>query len=133
MDHMKRRLLSLVLVNVSLGVLGGCVARRTKAAVASYSQDLKPGMTRKEVEDYFRTNKIQFSQECCVGGSNIHSLVDLIKIGTQHIPLPCGDTPYYVAFIFDYHTQHPPVRLLPVDDMDTLRTIAKLSLVDDCF
>jgi hypothetical protein len=133
MDYMKRRLLSLVLVGVSLGALAGCVARRTKAAVLSYSQVLKPGMTRKEVEDYFRANKVQFSQECCVGGSNIHSLVDLIKIGTQHIPVPCGDTPYYVAFIFDDHTQHPPVKLLPADDMDTLRSITTVNLVDDCF
>ena len=52
MDHKKLRLLSLVLVSISLGALGGCVARRARAAVATYSQDLKPGMTRKEVEDY---------------------------------------------------------------------------------
>jgi hypothetical protein len=133
MDHKKLRLLSLVVVSISLGALGGCVARRARAAVATYSQVLKPGMTRKEVEDYFRANKVQFSQECCVGGSIIHSLVDLIKIGTQHIPLPCGDTPYYVAFIFDYHTQHPPVRLLPADDLDTLRSITTFDRVDDCF
>ena len=85
MDHKKLRLLSLVLVSISLGALGGCVARRARAAVATYSQDLKPGMTRKEVEDYLRANKVQFSQGCCAG-SNERSLDDLIEIGTRHFP-----------------------------------------------
>jgi hypothetical protein len=133
MDHMKRRLLSLVLVGVSLGALAGCVARRTKAAVASYSQVLKPGMTRKEVEDYFRTNKIQFSQMCCAEGSNKHSLDDFIKIGTSHFPVPCGDETYYVAFIFNDQTQHPPARFMETEDLDTLRSITKVNWVDDCF
>src|SRR5271170_3395655 len=105
---MKRRLLSLALVGVSLGALTGCVARRTNAALLSYSQVLKPGMTRKDVEDYFRANKVQFSQMCCVEGAHKNSYDDLIKIGTQHFPVPCGDTSYYVAFIFDDQTQHPP-------------------------
>ena len=133
-DHMKRRFLSLVLVGASLGALTGCVARRAKAASRSYSQVLKPGMTRKEVEDYFRANKIQFSQGCCAAGSNGHSLDDYIEIGTQHIPVPCGDTSYYVAFIFNEQTQHPPTRrILPADDLDTLRSITTFQWVDDCF
>ena len=134
MDHKKLRLLSLVLVSISLGVLGGCVARRTKAAVAPYSQVLKPGMTRKEVEDYFRVNKIQFGQGCCAEHPHGHSLDDYVEIGTQHIPLPCGDTSYYVAFTFDDQTQHPPTRkILPADDLDTLRSITTFHWVDDCF
>jgi|ERR1700722_12103833 len=133
MDRKKLRLLILVLVNISLGALGGCVARRAKAAVATYSQALKPGMTRKEAEDYFRANKIQFSQECCVGGSNIHSLVDLVKIGTRHLPVPCGDSIYYVAFIFDEQTGHPPERILQADGQDTLQSITTFDRVDDCF
>ncbi|MGB8522815.1 MAG: hypothetical protein WCD43_07605 [Candidatus Acidiferrales bacterium] len=130
---MKRRLLSLVLVGVSLGGLTGCVARRTKAAVLSYSQVLKPGMTRKDVEDYFRTNRVQFSQGCCAEGSNGHSLDDYIEIGTQHFPVPCGDTSYYVAFIFNEQTLRPPERMMQADDLDTLRSITTFNWVDDCF
>jgi hypothetical protein len=133
MDRKKLRFLILVLVNISLGALGGCVARRAKAAVATYSQVLKPGMTRKEVEDYLRANKIQFSQLCCVDGSHKHSFDDLVKIGTLHIPVPCGDTSYYAAFIFNDQTQHPPVRFLQSDDLDTLRSITRISWADDCF
>jgi hypothetical protein len=133
MDHVKRRLLSLVIVGVSLGALAGCVARRTKAALLSYSQVLKPGMIRKDVEDYFRANKVQFSQMCCAEASNKHSLDDLIKIGTSHLPVPCGDESYYVAFIFNDQTQHPPARILQADDLDRLRSITTVTWVDDCF
>jgi hypothetical protein len=133
MDHKKLRLLSLFLVSVSLGALGGCVARRARAAVATYSQDLKPGMTRKEVEDYFRANKISFRHRCCGGGSNEHSLDDFIEIGTQHIPVPCGDSTSYVVFIYDAQTWHPPAGLPQADDRDTLRSITTISEVDDCF
>ena len=133
MDHLKRRLLSLVLVGVSLGALAGCVARRTKASVLSYSQVLKPGTTRKDVEDHLRANKVEFFRGCCAKGSDGHSLDDLVKIGTQHFPVPCGDTSYYVAFIFNEQTQHPPTRIPQADDLDTLRSITKFQWVDDCF
>jgi hypothetical protein len=129
----KHRFLSLVLLGVSLGALSGCVARRTKAAFVSYSQVLKPGMTRRDVEDYFRANKVQFSQMCCVEATHKHSLDDLIKIGTQHFPVPCGDESYYVAFVFNDQTQHPPARILQADDLDTLRSITTFHWVDDCF
>ena len=56
-------------------------------------------MTRKDVEDYFRTKKVRFSQVCCVVGSYKHSADDIIEIRTFHSPLPC-DQSHYVAFIF---------------------------------
>jgi hypothetical protein len=133
MDRKKLRLLILVLVNISLGALGGCVARRAKSAVATYSQVLKPGMTRKEVEDYFRANKIQFSQACCAERSNGQALDDLVEIGTQHFPVPCGDTTHYAAFIFDEQTQHPPVGFMRADNLDTLQSITTFHWADDCF
>jgi hypothetical protein len=129
----KRRLLSLLVVGVSLGALAGCVARHTKAAARSYSQVLKPGMTRKDVEDYFRANKVQFFQGCCAESSIGHSLDDYVEIGTQHFPVPCGDTSYYVAFTFNDQTQHRPTWVLQAYDLDTLRSITTFHWVDDCF
>jgi hypothetical protein len=129
---MKRCLLSLVLLSVSLGALGGCVARRTKAAFVSYSQVLKPGMTRKDVEDHLRANKVQFTYMCCVEASLKHSYDDLIKIGTRHFPVPCGDQSYYVALIFNDQTEHPPARFRKADDLDRLRSITTVDWVDDC-
>ena len=108
MDPMKRRLVSLALVIVGLGALSGCVARRSKAALRSYSQVLKLGMTRKDVEDYFRANKIQFSQMCCVESSRKHSFDDLVKIGTQHLPVPCGDnSSTWTSYLTIKHSIHP--------------------------
>ncbi|MFZ0522755.1 MAG: hypothetical protein WAL95_17145 [Candidatus Acidiferrales bacterium] len=130
---MKRRWLTLALVGISLGAIGGCIARRSRAALRSYSQVLKPGMTRKDVEVYLRENKIQFSQTCCENGSNKQSLDDLVRIGTHHFPVPCGDSSYYVAFIFDDQTQHPPALMPQADDLDTLRSITTFHWVDDCF
>jgi hypothetical protein len=137
MDHTKRRSLSLVLVGVSLVALAGCVARRSKAALLSYSQVLKPGMTRKDVEDYFRTKKVRFSQVCCVVGSYKHSPDDLIEIRGFPSPLPC-DQSHYVAFIFNDQTQHPPATMphaggLQADDLDTLRSITTFDGDVDCF
>jgi hypothetical protein len=129
---MKRRWLALVLVGV-LGALAGCVARRSKAAVHSYSQALKPGMTRKDVEDYFRTNRVKFSQMCCVRDSNKHSPDDLVEVRTLHVPVPCGDASHYVAFIFDDQTQHPPAKIPQANDLDTLRSITTFHTVDACF
>lgn len=138
MDPKKCRMLSLVLVGISLTAPAGCVARRTKAALLSYDQALKPGMTRKDVEDYFRTKKIRFSQMCCVVGPYKHSPDDLIEIRTFHLPLPCDDQSHYVAFIFNDQTQRPPAAMPKpdngqADDLDTLRSITTYDGPIDCF
>jgi hypothetical protein len=65
--------------------------------------------------------------------SQKHSYDDVIKIGTQHFPVPCGDQSYYVALIFNDQTQHPPVRFLHGENLDTLRSIITFHWVDDCF
>jgi hypothetical protein len=70
---------------------------------------------------------------CCVEGGHKHSLDDVIRIGTTHLPVPCGDTDHVVAFIFDDQTQLLPARLNQADDMDTLRSIKAISWVADCF
>ena len=74
---MKRGWLALELIVVSVGPLAGCAERRADAAVVSYSRDIKPGMTRKIVEDELRANKIQFGQMCCVEGGHKRSLDDV--------------------------------------------------------
>jgi hypothetical protein len=128
--QMNRRLLSLVLAGMSATGLAGCVARRTKAAMLSYDQVFKPGTTRKDVEEYLRVNKVPFGR---MFGSSGYPLEDFIKIGTRHFPVPCGDESYYVAFLFDDQTEHPPVINSRADDLDTLRSITTFHWVDDCF
>ena len=71
-------LLFLLLVGVVLLVLGirhklKLQAKRKReaayqSALLSYTEVLKPGMNRKEVEDYLRARTVDFSQMCCVDG-----------------------------------------------------------------
>jgi hypothetical protein len=76
-SDMKRiLLLVLVLLVVGLFAFGVRHERMKKArerrevayqlALHSYAQVLEPGMTRKEVQDYLRANKVEFRQTCCV-------------------------------------------------------------------
>jgi Na+-transporting NADH:ubiquinone oxidoreductase subunit NqrC len=97
---MKRILVLILLLAVfGLLVLGIPYGRKTQArkkreaayqtALLSYTQVLKPGMTRKEVEDYLHGRKVNFQQMCCVDAtelSNRHSWDDLTKIGKEDPP-----------------------------------------------
>jgi hypothetical protein len=58
-----------------------------QTVLRSYSAALKPGMTRKEVEDYFHANGIIFRQMCCVDPQS-HNWVwdDLTKIAQEEHP-----------------------------------------------
>jgi hypothetical protein len=96
---MKRILLSiLVLVVVGLLVLGIRHGLKRQArmkreaayqiALNSYTQVLKPGMTRKEVEDYLHQKNVEFQRMCCVDAMELskrHSWDDLTKIGEEDL------------------------------------------------
>ena len=91
--EMKYWRLSLVVVVIIFVVIGIYRVRKKRAqqerevayqtALRSYSEALKPGMTRKEVEDYLRVRNMLFSQMCCVHRKDISRSVrdDLTKIG----------------------------------------------------
>jgi hypothetical protein len=96
----------------------------------SYTQDLKTGMTRKEVEDYFRANKIEFRQMCCVADElyTRHSWDDLIKIGEEEVPWFCRGNNVYVAFRFaDYDKSERQD-----DDLDTLKSVTIYHELEGC-
>lgn len=53
----------------------------------SYAQVLKPGMTRKDVEDYLRERNVAFRHMCCVDFKSSKSVWDdLVKIGQEKPP-----------------------------------------------
>jgi hypothetical protein len=72
----------------------------------SYSELLKTGMTRKQVEEYFSAKKILFRQLCCVKvkefspGVYDHAYDDLVKIGQEDVPWVCSENNVYIAFQF---------------------------------
>ncbi|HUK31252.1 MAG TPA: hypothetical protein VLV89_09075, partial [Candidatus Acidoferrum sp.] len=69
-----------------------------EATVQTYSQELKPGMTRVEVEAYLRKQGTRFMQMCCVERNSYWD--DLVEIGEEGHPWYCSEHYVYVAFEF---------------------------------
>jgi hypothetical protein len=104
-----------------------------QAALGSYSQVLKPGMTRKEVEGYFHAKNISFVQTCCVestGFSKKHSLDDLVEIGKDAAPWVCRENNAYLAFEFIDQGQHGTA--WDSNDADTLKAVGIYHRLEGC-
>jgi len=72
-----------------------------EAVLRSYSQALKPGITREEVEDYLRQRNAAFRFMCCVDFKSSKSVWDdLVKIGQEDPPFVCNEKNIYIAFQF---------------------------------
>jgi len=95
-----------------------------QSALHFYNQIFKRGMTRKEVEGYLNSNKIEFFQE--LSRSVNH---DLVKIGEEEPPWHCGAHWVYVKFNFRNVVQRGPV---DADDEDTLDEIEVYRRLDRC-
>jgi hypothetical protein len=141
---MKRVLLLIfLLVGVGLLVLGIRHALKLQAkrkreaayqsALLSYTQVLKAGMTRKEVEDYLRARNVGFSQMCCVVGIQVHpkhSLDDIAKVGQEDAPWFCSEHYVFVAFQFEDHGQYKSI--LGADDKDILKSVTIFDQLGGC-
>jgi hypothetical protein len=128
-------LLILLLVAVGLLVFGIHHARKLQAqrkreaayqsALLSYTRVLKPGMTRKEVEDHLRARNVAFAQMCCVGvpiqGHPKHSLDDITKVRQEDAPWFCSKHDVFVAFQFEDHGQYKSI--LGAGDKDILKAV----------
>jgi hypothetical protein len=75
-----------------------------QSALRSYSEVLKPGMTREEVENYLRTKNTEFRHMCCINGEIAKGVWDdLTKVGEEDAPWYCGEHNVYIAFQFTSH------------------------------
>lgn len=102
-----------------------------QTALRSFSQILKPGMARKEVEAYFHARNIDFVRTCCVSPTvRKHSLDDLVKIGKEPAPWFCRENNAYLAFEFIDQGQHGKV--LDSNDADTLKAVSVYHRLDGC-
>ena len=103
-----------------------------QSALRAYSGVLKPGMTRKDVEEYLRTGNVGFSQMCCVEMKDFSKYVydDLTKVGQEDAPWFCSEKNVYIAFQF---TGQPRNATGPgADDSDKLRTITIYRWLEGC-
>jgi hypothetical protein len=143
---MKRVLISVPIVAViSLSLLGIRYESKKQAQkrheatyqseLRSYSLALTPEMKRKEVEDYLRAKKIDFSSMCCVNTSSLarrHSSDYLVKIGEEDHPWFCSEHFVYVAFQFVDHGQVERGFSFKDDDLDTLRSVSIYHQLGGC-
>jgi hypothetical protein len=140
----RKRLLMLVLSVVILTLIGIGIRREWKrqarekreieyqSALHSYSQLLKVGMTRKEVEDYLRTKNAQFSQMCCVDSKEMRKGIwdDLTRVGEEDPPWFCNHHSVYIAFQFI--GQKREAAIWQADPSDTLKNISVYHQLETC-
>jgi hypothetical protein len=102
-------------------------------AVHFYQQILKPGMTRKEVEDYLHAKNKMFRQICCIdsNGTSKNSWDDEVKIGEEDPPWVCGENNVYVGFAF-IDNPSPHGESSQADDLDRLKSITLQHHLEKC-
>lgn len=98
-----------------------------QAKLRAYSDVLKVGMTRKEVESYLRGNNNTFGQWCCIDEPSAYA--DLVKIGKEKHPWYCEAGNVYVAFQFSAVEPH---KAAAAYDSDILKRITIFHQLDGC-
>jgi hypothetical protein len=100
----------------------------------SYSEVLKPGMRRKEVESYLGEKNTTFTQMCCVDAETLSersSWDDLVKMGKDDAPWFCSENDVYIAFQFtDHERKREPG--WTANDLDTLKSVTVYRWLEGC-
>jgi hypothetical protein len=98
-----------------------------EAALQSYSQVFRPGITRKEVEGQLRTKGSAFQQMCCIDERSAYA--DLLRIGKEKAPWFCSEQNIYIAFQFVAVEPHESWRAY---DSDALKKITVFRWLEGC-
>jgi len=79
-----------------------------QTVLAQYAVELKPGMTREQVERHLQDNGKRFKQMCCVANFKGEYVSfdragydDLVKIAEESVPFVCSENNVYIAFEFN--------------------------------
>ena len=138
--------LRLIVIALALSIVGVAVPYELKkqagkrreagyqTTLQSYAEVLKPGMSRKEVEDYLRAKNMPLRQMCCVEAgtmSDRSSLDDLVKIGEENAPWFCSENNVYIAFQFADHERRHGVGFT-TDDLDRLKSVTVYRWLEGC-
>ncbi len=136
----------------TLCLLAGCAVRTPEqesrhddaqysSALSAFLRDLKPGVSRKEVEDYLHTRNLEFARACCAATilnsytpnrALMDAYDDWVPLREEWRPWPCGGAYVYIAFEFKGLQPHSSSRRIAADDRDTLEGIHILKM-NDCF
>ena len=98
-----------------------------QSSLQRYSQNLKPGLSRQEVEKYIRAHGDSFIQMCCI--VNPSAPADLIGVGKEEAPWYCSETHVSIAFEFAAVEAHYP---LNAGDSDVLKEVRLFYQLGGC-
>ena len=98
-----------------------------ESTLQAYSQNLKPGLTRKEVEGYLRVKGTAFTQMCCIEERS--AFADLVQIGKEDAPWYCSEHYVRIAFEFAAAESHNPIKAY---DTDVLKTVTIFHQLGGC-
>jgi hypothetical protein len=98
-----------------------------EVVLAKYKEVLRPGITRKEVEDYLRAQKTTFTQTCCDNAA----FSTMVRIGERPKPWFCSSWGVYVAFQFT-STEPDRYPIRPASDSDVLGDVKLEGLGETC-
>lgn len=121
MNNWRSRLMILVVVGLSAATLPYAWGRMKRevgyhSALRSYFEALKPGLSRKQVEDYLQAKGISYGRSCCI---NEHSaFADVARIGEEKVFVPfCSSEQVLVAFEFASREPHRWPKSYPSDEL----------------
>jgi hypothetical protein len=100
-----------------------------QAQLAAYSAALKPGTTRKDVEDYLRSKGRDFQQMCCMNRPPKNAYDDLTTIGREPHAWYCSAHNVYVGFEFVSSGSH---EFPEAHDSDTMKSVQIYHWLEGC-
>ena len=98
-----------------------------QAALQAYSELIKIGATRKEVEETLRSKNTAFGQICCVEPGT--TFADLITIGKEKHPWYCESHTVYVAILYVATDPNAPNT---IKETDTVQKLTIWHHLDGC-
>jgi hypothetical protein len=131
-------------VAISLGFVQHVRNRRAEAereksyhtVLAQYAAELKPGMTREQVERHLHANGKRFKQMCCVANFKEEQVSfdragydDFVTIATERAPFVCRESNVYIAFEFNPKSQG---ELSDTNGPDILKRISVFHQLEGC-
>jgi hypothetical protein len=134
-----KRIILLLLVLAVIGLVAFGLRRRLainakhnreatyEERLRSLTEALKPGMTRKQVEDYFHVTNGEYSET-----DNRQSFDELVKVGQEDHPWYCGENNVYIAFQFNDYEKQSPYWKIKDNDLDTLKAITIYRQLENC-
>src|SRR4029077_1280122 len=107
-----------------------------RTVLVQYTVELKPGMTREQVERHLHTNGKEFRQMCCVANFKGEFVRldgagwdDLVKIAEESAPFACGENNAYIPFEFHPKSQG---ELPGTNGSDILKRVSVFHQLERC-